>query len=401
MGDNGKAQSAPRPRDGEAGAILVVDDVEANRDALARRLRRRGYDVTEAAGGREALERIADADFDLVLLDIMMPDMNGLEVLQAIRQTRSPIDLPIIMATSRAAGEDVVQALELGANDYVTKPLDFPVVFARVRAQLDLRRATLRALELEARLRRDLAAAARVQASLLPRRPLGMAGVTAAWAYRPCDELAGDALNVFPLDDNHVAAYVLDVSGHGVAAALLAVTVTRLLSPAGGEEALLLAPGGGGGVVPPSEVADRLGALFPFDLDTEQYFTLVYAVLDLRARELRYVSAGHPPPILLPRDRPSQVLQTTGQPVGLGGGYREHAVTLAPGDRVYLYSDGVTDAMSPAREPFGMARLIAALTGGQEGGLAASVAGLEDELRRWCGTSAPHDDISILALEAE
>src|SRR5919108_2056064 len=156
--------------DTEAPSLLVVDDEELNREGLARHLRRHGYGVTLAKGGREAIQQLGEGHFDLVLLDIMMPGMNGLEVLKFLRRVDSLIDLPIIMVTARGESEDVVEALELGANDYLTKPLDFPVVLARVRTQLALRRAVeqitrleqslaLRNKELEAaneRMRRDL-----------------------------------------------------------------------------------------------------------------------------------------------------------------------------------------------------------------------------------------------------
>jgi adenylate cyclase len=131
----------PRAAAEASGTLLVVDDVEMNRDMLSRRLSTRGYDVLTAASGEEALETIASRDLDLVLLDVMMPGMNGLEVLQRLRQTRSVAELPVIMATARDRGEDVVEALRLGANDYVTKPLDFPVVLARTETQLALKRA--------------------------------------------------------------------------------------------------------------------------------------------------------------------------------------------------------------------------------------------------------------------
>jgi class 3 adenylate cyclase len=121
--------------------LLVVDDNEENRDMLSRRLARRGYTVEIAESGARALEMLGEADVDLVLLDIDMPGMSGLEVLKALRATTTRADLPVIMATARDQGEDIVQALNLGANDYVTKPLDFPVVIARVESQLSLKRA--------------------------------------------------------------------------------------------------------------------------------------------------------------------------------------------------------------------------------------------------------------------
>jgi DNA-binding response OmpR family regulator len=129
--------------------ILIVDDEELNRDGLARRLQRHDYEVVAARSGREAIELLGGRQFDLVLLDIMMPGMNGLEVLKFLRRVDSLVDLPIIMVTAKGESEDMVEAFELGANDYVTKPLDIPVVLARVRTQLTLRRAVAQVKELE------------------------------------------------------------------------------------------------------------------------------------------------------------------------------------------------------------------------------------------------------------
>lgn len=132
----------------EEGLVLVVDDDERNRDMLGRRLSRSGYRVLLADGGRAALEVVAETRPDLVLLDVMMPGMSGVEVLAELRRTWSPAELPVIMATARGDSSDVVAALRLGANDYVTKPLDFPVVLARVKTQLALLTADRKVKEL-------------------------------------------------------------------------------------------------------------------------------------------------------------------------------------------------------------------------------------------------------------
>ena len=121
--------------------ILVVDDNELNRDLLSRRLIKRGFAVSLAEDGYKALEWLDNNACDLVLLDIMMPGISGIEVLEKLRETRDGTELPIIMATAKDSSEDIVGALKLGANDYVTKPIDFPVVLARVNAQLGLKRA--------------------------------------------------------------------------------------------------------------------------------------------------------------------------------------------------------------------------------------------------------------------
>jgi DNA-binding response OmpR family regulator len=156
--------------------------------------------------------------FDLVLLDIMMPRMSGMDVLKFLRRVDSLIDLPIIIVTAKEESEDMVEALERGTNDYNTKPLDFPVVLARIRTQLELRRAVSQVKELEQKLAArnkkseagakkhsatneqmtgDLHAAARVQRALLPAFPPRVPGARFAWTIKPCGSLAGNFLNIF------------------------------------------------------------------------------------------------------------------------------------------------------------------------------------------------------------
>jgi diguanylate cyclase (GGDEF)-like protein len=123
--------------------LLIVDDLADNRAILSRRFQRRGFEIVEADCGREALRLVAEQEFDVVLLDVMMPDLDGTSVLREIRQTFSPKLLPVIMVTAKSQSEDVVEALQIGANDYVTKPVDFAVALARVNNQVESRRAEL------------------------------------------------------------------------------------------------------------------------------------------------------------------------------------------------------------------------------------------------------------------
>jgi len=157
--------------DSDAASILVVDDDEMNRDMLSRRLERKGFTVTLARDGAEALDLIGGRSFDLVVLDVMMPGIDGLQALETLRRSHSAADLPIIMATAKDGSDDVVHALKLGANDYVTKPLDFPVVLARIQTQLSLKRARRELEAAHARMRQELEAAARVQQALISRPP--------------------------------------------------------------------------------------------------------------------------------------------------------------------------------------------------------------------------------------
>jgi phosphoserine phosphatase RsbU/P len=405
-------------------SLLVVDDNEMNRDMLSRRLERQGYNVSVAADGAGALELVRNHQFDLVLLDVMMPGLNGLQVLKILRESHSATDLPIVMATARGESDDIVQALRLGANDYVTKPLDFPVVLARIQTHLAMKQAAEQLKQLEralaernqeleltnsqlskanARMSRDLRAAARIQQTFLPREAPQAPGMAFAWVYRPCDELGGDGLNILPLDGGRIGLYILDVSGHGVASALLSVTLSRVLSSPSEPSSILVRDGGVANqpeITPAAEVADRLNRLFPYDTATEQFATLIYGILNTATGDFRYASAGHPGPVHLAAGQAPVILESQGFPIGLGDdGYEGRSVPLAPADRLYLYSDGGPEAMDQAGEPFGESRLLAAIGRLRSAPLAESVAELLAQIERWRGAASAQDDISILAVE--
>jgi sigma-B regulation protein RsbU (phosphoserine phosphatase) len=382
------------------GKILVVDDNEMNRDMLSRRLAKRGHSVDVAEGGNRALGMIAAASYDLVLLDIMMPGIDGYEVLKRIRKDHDPADLPVIMATAKSESEDVVTALKIGANDYVTKPFDFPVVLARVNTQLALKKSRDELARVHRRMKSDLEAAAKIQQTLLPSTFPDIDGVRFAWRYLPCDELAGDTLNVFQLDDTRVGFYVLDVSGHGVPSSLLSVTLSRLLSGRGDPDSIVCR-------ATPVEVLTELARRFPYDDATHQYFTIAYATLDVESRLVTYASAGHPPAIRVRRGAEPELVSSTGPPVSLLPSiiapttYEQIEVRLEPRDRLYLYSDGVSEAHSPDGEELGEERVAEMLQGLLDEDLDASITTLLDQVWEWGGGMGPGDDVSILALEID
>lgn len=332
----------------EQASLLVVDDNELNREMLSRRLARLGFTVTLAEDGYRALELMQSRRFDLVLLDIRMPGIDGMEVLTSLRRSFSMKDLPVIMATADNRSEDIVQALASGANDYVMKPFDFPVVVARVRTQLSLKRAIQALASAHLRMKVDLEAAGRAQLALLPTDLPTGDGVQFAWSYQPCDELAGDILGIQRLDGQHVGLYVLDVSGHGVRAALLAVTVNRLLShTAEGSIVLKSSPGDGKPApVSPALVAGHLNRRFPVDSNSGHYFTLFYGVLNVVTRDLVFVVAGQAAPLHLRLGEVAAVPTADNLPIGLyaDARFEESRVVLKSRDRLYICSDGVLEA---------------------------------------------------------
>src|SRR4029079_10200773 len=243
----------PKSDAGQPAGILVVDDTPANLQVLAGMLKDRGYRVRPVPSGKLALLAAGRDPPDLILLDINMPEMNGYEVCEHLKADDKLNGIPVIFISALTEQLDKVRAFALGGVDYITKPFQMEELHARVETHLKLRRlqieledANARLAKANGRMSRDLKAAARIQESFLPRDVPRVPGAVFAWVYRPCDELAGDGLNIVPIGDGKVALYILDVSGHGVAARLLSVTMSRLLSPPAEPSSILTR----GGAVP-------------------------------------------------------------------------------------------------------------------------------------------------------
>ena len=224
--------------------------------------------------------------------------------------------------------------------------------------------------------------------------------------FRSCTELAGDILDVFSLGERQAGLYLLDVSGHGVPAALLSVSVSRALSPRISGSILhdpAAVESGEHRFLPPARVAARLNERFPMDSRTSQYFTFLYGMLDLDRREFRYAAAGHPGPLQVPRSGSARIHKGDGLPIGWfpSSSYDEEVVSLAPGDRLYFYSDGVPEAENVEGGCFGASRLAETLERSRDIPLEGSVDRLMQELRAWCGERGPADDVSIIAVEVQ
>jgi phosphoserine phosphatase RsbU/P len=400
----------PKSDSGQPPAILVVDDTPANLQVLAGMLKDRGYKVRPVPSGKLALLAARRDPPDLILLDINMPEMNGYEVCEHLKADDNLKTIPVIFISALTEQLDKVKAFTIGGVDYLTKPFQMEELHARVethlkihRLQIELEETNDRLAMANGRMSRDLRAAAKIQETFLPRDVPRVPGAEFAWIYRPCDELAGDGLNIIPLGDGKVGLYILDVSGHGVASALLSVTLSRLLTPASEPSSILTRDGVDRerfDITPPVEVASHLNRLFPFDPTTEQFATMLYGILNVATGEFHYVSAGHPGPVHLPSGADPVILESQGFPIGLADStYEERSVRLGAGDRLYLYSDGVPEAMNHAGKQFGDARLLEAICHGRSQPLQESIATLLGEIARWQGSEKPQDDISVLAVE--
>ncbi|MGO8691938.1 MAG: PP2C family protein-serine/threonine phosphatase [Thermoguttaceae bacterium] len=329
-------------------------------------------------------------------LDLSVP-AGKMHVLQSFKNLHANLR-HLTWKTQQIAGGDLSQRVDFmgdfsKAFNSMTHQLQ--EAFAKIERQnQDLFRANQR-------MKRDLDAAARVQRTLLPEGFPEIHGLNFAWTYRPCDELAGDALNIVRINDDLVALYLLDVSGHGVPAALLSVTATRSLHPrAGGAPSLVAGPGMSPDAVAPLLVASRLNTLYPMESNGDHYFTMVYGLLDVRTHRFRFTVAGHPAPILVREGCPPKRLDVMGFAIGMidEAEFDESVIDLQRGDRLYLHSDGLTEEVNAQDEEFGNERLLNAIADGQTLGLQDTIESLVQKVVAWRGEEHLRDDVSILAV---
>lgn len=383
--------------------VLVVDDDALSLRLLIALVERLGHEPLAASDGLAAWELFEQHRFGVVISDWNMPVLDGIGLLKRIRAAGGDGYTYFIMLTARSEREDVSAGMAAGADDLLTKPVSRDDLAARlnvgqriVSLQREVAGRNLELMRANVRMCQDLAVAARVQESLLPTAPPQVPGMAFSWAYCPCEDLGGDTLGLFAIDDRHLGFYVLDVSGHGVPSALLAVQASRSLAP--------MASGGllvrDGVVTPPGEVVRALNRLYPMNSTVMQFFTIIYGVYDRQLHRLHMVSAGHPGPILI-GSAGARLIELTGNPIGCVpdglAEFDEIEMDLAVGERLVFYSDGAYEATSSDGEQFGIPRLAALITangGGPTGNLDGVLAGLE----HWRSGARAEDDITFLVI---
>jgi sigma-B regulation protein RsbU (phosphoserine phosphatase) len=391
--------------------ILIVDDDADMRRLLLRTLQRWGYDVVPAADGVEAWEHLQNESISFVITDWIMPKLDGLGLCRRIREARFTRYIYIILLTAKNAKDELIKGMEAGADDFLIKPFNAGELKVRIRAgerivklESHLAEQNQQLQQAYSRIREDLDAAVKMQRSLLPSRALVVPGFRFEWIFAPSHFVAGDIFNVIELDEHRVGFYILDVAGHGIPAAMLSVTLSKLLSPAAcqGSPLMRFIPDPPHyDVAMPAEAVHALNQLFQSDDDAMHYFTMVYGVIETRTSRTILTQAGHPSPIYQPKEAKAELLGTGGFPVGMlpDVKYGEQDLTLRPGDRLFLYSDGVTECTGKNGEHFSVSRLVTLLEEWRDRPLQDVMAGVEQTLERWRNGDAFKDDITLLALE--
>jgi phosphoserine phosphatase RsbU/P len=344
------ARSFPRERRSETpGRILVVDDQPENRDVLVKHLERQGHRTAQAEDGQRALAMLSREAFDLVLLDVAMPEMEGYLVLERMKGDPQLRHLPVIMISAVDEIETVVRCIEAGAEDFLSKPFNPTLFRARIDASLekkflrDQERSHLHRIEeTQKRLANELQEAALYVVSILP--PPMAEPFRITWAYEPSTELGGDSFGYHWIDENHLAIYLLDVCGHGVGAALLSVAAINVIRFAALRNTDFLDPG---------QVLSSLNEAFQMENHNNMFFTIWYGVYDVTARSIRHASGGHPAALLLRSEASgADVLEELRCPGMLVGAMPnvsyQSATSLVPeNSRLFVFCDGAYEIARP------------------------------------------------------
>ncbi|AIQ49390.1 response regulator [Paenibacillus sp. FSL R7-0273] len=329
--------------------ILIVDDNPTNVIIIREILKKEDYrNFITASSAKEMLkilgvgagsetQRPRPSDVDLILLDMMMPEMDGIEACRVVQQYDHLRDIPIIMVTAVGDSKKLAEALDAGAGDYVTKPINKVELMARIRLALRLKREKDWHNERDQRIKDELKLAALVQNAVLS-LPVKEEDFEVHAIYQPSFELAGDLYAWYPLGDGRYAVILLDMMGHGISSSLFCMflasvlkdTVTTYVEP---EKVI-------------QELNRRFNQLYIEKQLVQYYFTAIYLVIDTRIKRIDFVNAGHPPGLFFEGGAKEPVLlESNCHPVGLFDriDIQPQSLSYEEEGHLVLYTDGLLE----------------------------------------------------------
>ncbi|MBE8214787.1 MAG: fused response regulator/phosphatase [Endozoicomonadaceae bacterium] len=387
--------------------ILIVDDAPDQRLILSKVLSKQGHVIHLAENGREALACLKSSEtIQLVVSDWMMPEMDGPTLCQHIRTLHFSRYIYIVMLTGKQEEEAIIEGLTSGADDYLTKPVNFRELEARLKTgyrvvQLEQTLAIQNKQITDAlsTIKRDLQSAAQTLVNLLP-KPCQWGQTQLDWRFMPSQLIGGDMLGYQRIDDHHIIFYQIDVSGHGVPSALFSFYLSYIFSDL---EYIKLPLDNleGNKMLIPEYIANKLNYQFQITASNSMYFTMVYGVLNTLSGEVSLVHAGHPPSLHLKKDGQVVLIKDKSAPIGMIPDflYQISRLTLEPGDALLCYTDGVTESMNEKEDIFGEMRLQSYLESKKQA--PALLDELIDEVVTWQGHKNFSDDISCLLIKQD
>jgi sigma-B regulation protein RsbU (phosphoserine phosphatase) len=329
---------------------LIADDQPDVLAALRLLLKGAGYQTEAADSPKAVLEAVKQQKFDLVLMDLnyardTTSGKEGLDLISRIQAVDH--DLPIVVMTAWATVDLAVESMRLGVRDFVQKPWENSRLLKKLRTQIDLGRARRLQQHREAETQLELDEAREIQRGLMPRRMPTLHGFSLASAWQPARAVSGDYLGAFKLSESHAALCVADVAGKGFPAALLMSNMQAALKSLVSEK------------IAPSELCEKLNLFVCGNTPLRKFVSCFYSDLDVTKRTLTFTNAGHNPPFLVRRNGECIRLDDGGRVIGAftDSNYTQREVQLHEGDRLLLFTDGVTEARNESGEEFGEERL--------------------------------------------
>lgn len=379
--------------------LLVVDDNEDNRYTLALYLNLEGYTrVDTARDGSEAIARLQTESFDLVLLDIMMPNIDGYQVLTWLKETDRLHHLPVIMISAISEMSSVVRCIELGAVDYLLKPFNPVLLRARLNASLEQKRLRDQIRTHLARLEAELESARLLQIGMLPQTfptPSRICPIDLYATMEPAREVGGDLFDFFHTEDGTLCFFVGDVSGKGMPAALFMARTKSLI-----RIITELLRGAGVGMAEPAGIIARVNRELCQNNDAMMFVTLFFGMLNPSTGDVVFCNAGHNAPHRISGGMVSTVEDARGLILGVepDATYVTGSLTLAFGEMLYLFTDGVTEATNPEDAMFGEERLENVLRTLHDQSSNRIIEGVAKAVRDFAGAAEQSDDVTMLAL---
>lgn len=378
--------------------ILAVDDQTKSLQLMGKLLKDAGFDVLITSDPEQVFTILARVIPDLILLDIMIPKIDGFTLCKQIKAKPEFQDVPVIFLTALDQKENLVAGLKAGAVDYITKPFDADELIARIKVHLDLKKSKelianyyTELKESNIKYEEEIKQAAFYVRSVLPPAIKGL--IEADWEFYPSISLGGDTLNYYWLDENNFVIYMIDVSGHGVVAAILSIAVTSVLR----SHSLPLTD-----FKDPYSVFKALNSHFKMELHGGKYFTIWYGIYNKHFNEMIFASAGHPPPLLIRNEEsnPEYIpLYATGNVLGVlpDPEFDIKKISIQKGDKIILFSDGVSEVPKKTGQVISYDELIKVISGTRDE-KEERLKKIISELQSIQGKTIFCDDFSILQV---
>jgi sigma-B regulation protein RsbU (phosphoserine phosphatase) len=370
--------------------ILIVDDTPANIQTLSGILKEKGYQLSVATNGKQALQVLEKVLPDLILLDVMMPEMDGFETCRQIKKSEALRNIPIIFLTAKTETSDIVEGFEIGAVDYVAKPFNAHELLARINTHLSidhLRRSLAeKNAELERAHKREREMAYRVQSQLIPTAMPDVPRWEFAANWQPAREVSGDYYDFIRNKEIHEIV-IADVSGKGMPAALFMASIRSIVRAKATAS------------LSPSETMTQANSLICGDAARGMYVTVFFAELDPEKRLLTYVNCGHNSPFWY-RSNKGEIteLPSTGSVVGIipDAQWTQEQIEINRGDIVLLYTDGISEAFNEDEQEFGDERLKSILMKNAQRSPGEILTEVQRALQAFVGSAPQSDDRTIV-----